>query len=190
MRPSRLLAVAVTAALVVGVTAASHVRLSPGGRDGALLRLAWSARPERIEECRSQSADELARLPPHMRQPVVCEGVTARYRLTATHGSRVLVDRTVSAGGLRQDRRLYVLEELPVPAGDAVVEVRFERIDSATSGATPAAGQPSHDRRGHTVPAYLIFSERRTIDPHTVLLVTYDPERRVLVARTPEAPAR
>jgi hypothetical protein len=48
----------------------------------AVLRLAWSARPERVEQCRQQSEEELARLPRHMRQPVVCEGVAAQYRLT------------------------------------------------------------------------------------------------------------
>jgi hypothetical protein len=182
MRLRPLLAVVITAGLIAGVVAASHAPLSPHAPEGALLRLAWSARPERIEECRSQTADELARLPPHMRQPVVCEGVTARYRLTATHAGRVLADRIVSAGGLRQDRRLYVLEDLPVPAGEALVEVQFTRVEAA---AAPAADPISQERRGHTVPARLTFAERRTIDPHTVLLVTYDPERRALVARSP-----
>lgn len=182
MRLWRLLAVAVTAGLIAGVVAASHAPLSPHAPDGALLRLAWSARPERLEECGSQTAEELARLPPHMRQPVVCDGVTARYRLTATHAGRVLADRIVSAGGLRQDRRLYVLEDLPVPAGEALVEVRFTRIEAP---AATAADRPGQDRRGHTVPARLTFAERRTIEAHTVLLVTYDAEGRVLIARSP-----
>jgi hypothetical protein len=183
MRRWRLLAVAVTAGLFAGLVAASNAPLSPHATGGALLRLAWSAQPERFEECRAQSAEELARLPPHMRQAVVCEGVTARYRLTATHAGRVLADRIVSAGGLRQDRRLYVLEDLPVPAGEAVVEVQFTRIDAAP--ATPAPDRISQDRRGQTVPARLAFAERRAIDAHTVLLITYDAERRVLVARSP-----
>ena len=182
MRLWRLLAVAVTAGLIAGVVAASHAPLSPHASDRALLRLAWSARPERLEECRSQTAAELARLPPHMRQPVVCEGVTARYRLTAAHAGRVLVDRIVSAGGLRQDRRLYVLQDLPIPAGEALVEVQFTRIETPTA---TAADRPGQDRRGHTVPARLTFAERRTIEAHTVLLVTYDAEGRVLVARSP-----
>ena len=181
----RLLAVAASAGFIAGVVAASHAPLSPHAPDGALLRLAWSARPERLEECRAQTAEELARLPRHMRQPVVCEGVTARYRLTATHAGRVLADRIVSAGGLRQDRRLYVLEDLPIPAGEAMVEVEFTRIEAAAAPTAPAADRLSQDRRGQTVPPRLTFAERRTIDAHTVLLVTYDPERRVLAARSP-----
>lgn len=187
MRLWRLLAVAVTAGLIGGVVAASQAPLSPHVPDGALLRLAWSARPERLEECRAATAEELARLPPHMRQPVVCEGVTARYRLTATHAGRVLADRIVSAGGLRQDRRLYVLEDLPIPAGEAMVEVEFTRIEAPTAAAAHGPGQ---DRRGHTVPARLTFAERRTIEAHTVLLVTYDAEGRVLVARSPSPASR
>ena len=110
MRGARLLSVVVTAAIMAARAAASNAPLSPHPPGHALLRLAWSARPERIEHCRAQSADELARLPPHMRQAVVCEGVTARYRLTARHDGRLLVDRIVSGGGLWQDRRLFVLE--------------------------------------------------------------------------------
>lgn len=185
MRLRRLLAVVVTSGLIAGVVAASHAPLSPHAPEYALLRLAWSARPERLEECRSLTEEALARLPPHMRQPVVCEGVTARYRLTATYAGRVLADRIVSAGGLRQDRRLYVLEDLPVPAGEALVEVQFTRVEAAPAAISPAPDRIGRDRRGDTVPALLTFAQRRTVDAHTVLLVTYDPERRVLVARSP-----
>jgi hypothetical protein len=190
MRRWRLLAVAVTAGLIAGVVAASNAPLSPHATGGALLRLAWSARPERLEECRSQSAEELARLPPHMRQPVVCEGVTARYRLTATHAGRVLADRIVSAGGLRQDRRLYVLEDLPVAAGEALVEVQFTRIEAAPAATAPAPDRLGQNRRGQTVPARLTFAACRTIEAHTVLLITYDPEQRVLVARSPSSASK
>jgi hypothetical protein len=185
MRGVRLTSLAVTAAVMAGVVAASHAPLSPHAPGDALLRLAWSARPERIEHCRAQSDEELARLPPHMRQAVVCEGVTARYRLTARHGGRLVADRVVTAGGLRQDRRLYVLEEIPIAAGEARFEVRFERIDvpSATTGGLS-------DRRQDAVPPHLTFTEHRRVDPHTVLLVTYDADRQTLVARSPSGSSR
>ena len=188
MRLSRLIAVVVTAAAMAGLVAASHAPLTPHVPGGAVLRLAWSARPERIEQCQAQSAEELARLPPHMRQAVVCEGVAAHYRLTATVDGRVLADRLVTAGGLRHDRRLYVLEEIPIAAGEAAVDVRFERIDSQPQTAAPSPSPGPADgreRRGDGVPARLVFTERRHIKPDTVLLVTYDSTRRELTAKAP-----
>lgn len=188
MRFDRGLALLVTAGLMAAVVAASHAPLTQHAPGGALLRLAWSARPERIEDCRTQSAEELERLPPHMRQAVVCEGVPARYRLIATHGTAVVADRVIAAGGLRQDRRLYVLEEIPIPAGEAMVEVRFDRIDSpeVAAGRPPVTPPPPGGRRGEAVPARLVFAERLHIDPHTVLLITYDPTRRELVRLKPD----
>ena len=167
---------------MAGVVAASHAPLSPHVPGAAKLRLAWSARPERIEHCRAQSEEDLERLPPHMRQAVVCEGVTARYRLRARRDGRLVADRVVSAGGLRQDRRLYVLEEIPIEAGEALIEVEFERIDSPSASTSEDA-----DRRGDAVPARLTLTEHRRVEPHTVLLVTYDADRRTLVARSPPA---
>jgi hypothetical protein len=183
-----MLGVTVAAAGMAAVVAGSHAPLTGQAPRGALLRLAWSARPERIEDCRTQSAEDLARLPPHMRQAVVCEGVTARYRLVARHDGRIIVDRVVAAGGLRQDRRLYVLEEIPIAAGEALVEVRFERIDasSAPAGRGNAPAASVAERRGETVPPRLAFSERQHVEAHTVLLVSYDPARRELVRMKPD----
>lgn len=194
MRLERILAMAVTAAAMAGVVAASHAPMTPPVPGDALLRLAWSARPERIENCRSQSPEDLARLPPHMRQAVVCEGVTARYRLTARHGGRLVIDRLVTAGGLRQDRRLYVLEEIPIGAGEEMIEVQFERVDSSPSTAPPPSSPAptANDRepRGDFVPPRLTFAERRRVDPRSVLLISYDPNRRELVALSPSGSQR
>ena len=90
------LGLAATAAIARG----SHVAMTLHGSDQALLRLAWSARPERIERCRQQSEEELARLPAHMRQPVSCEGVNAQYRPLAPGDRRIEVrfDRVDSGG--------------------------------------------------------------------------------------------
>jgi hypothetical protein len=178
------------AALAWASTAPVVVRRAPD----AVLRLAWSARPERIERCRPQTAEALARLPPHMRQPLICEGAAARYRLTVRHGGRVLVDQEVTGGGLRQDRRLYVHRELPVRTGTARVEVRLDRIDESsppadTGDTTRAAAVASGPRspQAATVPAHLVFEEDLVFRPHEVVLVTFDPERAALVAVQPRA---
>jgi hypothetical protein len=185
------LGVAATAVLVWGANA----RMTLHGSDRAMLRLAWSARPERIERCRQQSEEELARLPAHMRQPVVCEGASAQYRLTVRNEGRVVTEQILRGGGLRQDRRLYVFEELPLDPGDGWIEVRFDRLDPDPprvpvperdhDGERRAEGRerdrPPVLEAGETVPAHLVFDQRLRIRPREVILVTYSAERRALV---------
>lgn len=182
-----LMALAMLAALVWGSNAPIAAHPSPD----AVLRLAWSARPERIEVCREPGPEELARLPQHMRQARVCEGRTAEYRLQVRVDGRVLADRVVHGGGLRRDRRLYVFDELTIPPGEATIEVRFDRIDiGAGSAAAPAAPSPTvsgapaqADERTAAVPPHLRLSRRLRFVSREAVLVTYVPERRELAVR-------
>ena len=183
----RVLGAALATAAMAGIVWASHAPMTSHDSPDAVLRLAWSARPERVETCREQSDEELARLPQHMRQRVVCEGAAAHYRLTVQSGNQVIAEQFVRAGGLRQDRRLYVFREIALPAGEAAVEVRFDRIEPGPhpiAGATDRETVSEVDRRqyGETVPPRLTFKERLHFAPRAVILVTYDPERRELVA--------
>ena len=145
----RATGVALGFAAMAVILSGAHLSMTLRGSDQAILRLAWSARPERIERCRRQSEEELARRPAHMRQPVVCEGASAQYRLTVRDDGRLVAERVVHGGGLRQDRRLYVFLELPLNPGDRRIEVRFDRLDpeGADSG-NPQSG-------GETIPAHL-----------------------------------
>jgi hypothetical protein len=186
----RALAVGFGFAATAGIVWASTVSIPVHRSEQALLRLAWSARPGRIENCRQQSAEELAKMPAHMRQPVVCEGVPAEYRLTVRSGGRLVTDRLVRGGGLRQDRRLYVFEEVPLDPDDAAIQVRFDRL-----GSDPPVEASADDRsrtvapgsearlqpRGETVPSHLVFEQRFRVRPREVILITYSPERRALV---------
>lgn len=168
-------ALAAISMAILAVASTASVRLHDPG--DAVLRLAWSARPERVERCRPQTEEELARLPPHMRQPVVCEGAAAQYRLTVRRERKVVAERVVRGGGLRHDRRLYVFQEVPVPAGESFVEVVFARIDEGTPN--PSPGPPAG---GPVVPPHLSFERRLHFGAREVTLITYDAERRALVA--------
>jgi hypothetical protein len=186
----RSLGVALAVAATIALAWASRAPMTAHPSNDAILRLAWSARPERIEKCREQSEEELASIPQHMRQPVACEGVAAEYRLQVRIDGAVVSERLVHGGGLRRDRRLYVFEDLPVAAGEAAVEVTLDRIEVKDAG-DPAAGTD----RGE-VPPHLAFVERLHFVPREVVLVTYDPGRRILTALTkpgaesPRGPAR
>lgn len=180
--PTRLAGVTLPAVIAAALLWLSHYPAAVSGED-ALLRLAWSARPERIETCRELSADELARLPAHMRQPVVCEGRTAEYRLRVVHDGRTVHDRIVRGGGLRQDRRLYVFVEVPLRPGASDIEVLFERADLTGPTAPLPVEIGSPTRAFDHVPARLTFREVLHLGPREVALVTYDTTARTLVLR-------
>jgi hypothetical protein len=188
-RLDQIFGAALAAALMAGMVWASNAPLTAHRSPDSILRLAWSARPERVEDCRQRSPEELARLPQHMRQPIVCEGTTAEYRLQVRIDGRLVADRVVHGGGLRRDRRLYVFEEVALPPGEAAIDVRFDRIQTgqpATAGAGSAvphpAQQPTPAQRGE-VPAHLSVEQRLRFASREVILVTYDSDRRQLIIR-------
>ena len=172
--------------LLAGLVWASNAPMTTNPSPDARLRLAWSARPERIEKCRQRSEEELARLPAHMRQPVACEGTTAEYRLQVRHEGALVAERIVHGGGLRRDRRLYVFEEILVPAGEATVDVRFDRVDAGEPGAAAderrrERGELTPAQRGE-VPPHLSLVGRLVFSSREVILVTYDADRKELTA--------
>lgn len=190
--PGVLVALAATAALTI----ASRLPVAANGSDDAMLRLAWTARPERVERCRTLGDDELSALPAHMRQQVVCEGTTAQYRVDVSRNGELLATDHLRGGGLRHDRQLYHYRELRVPSGQSALEVRVTRIGpqgdaSSRSGQTqggagrgsavvPTGEVAARDdlgrsrRRGDEIPPALVLTETVTLAPREVMLVTYD----------------
>ena len=167
----------------------SAVPLTPYDADEAVLRLAWRARPERVERCQAQSPEALAQLPAHMRQTMICEGATAAYRLEVRRDAVIVADEVVRGGGLRHDRPLYVFREIAVPSGIARVDVRFTRIDDGPDARSPQidGDDGEAERRrilGEVVPPALRFERDVSFQPRSVVLVTYDPaERELKLAR-------
>ena len=179
----RGLGIALAAAAMAGLAWASNVPTTTRGSADAVLRLAWSARPERIERCRRQSDEELANVPQHMRQELVCEGVTAQYRLSVRAQGSVIADQIVRGGGLRQDRRLYVFQELPLSPGETAIDVRFEREAGDARDDQDEDDDEDEEKRerGGTIPRELSLAARVNLAPREVVLVTYDESRRALV---------
>ena len=150
--------------------------------EGALIRLAWRARGERVQRCRRLSADELAKLPVHMRQEEVCERGMLPYQLRVAVDGRPVVDKEVRAGGAQADRPLFVFEELPVVPGLHRVTITFEREPIASAA-------NDRDERGGT-PARLALDDTITLAPRAIVLVTYDDEQRHLRLLAPSDSGR
>ena len=195
--------------LLLAMTWGSTAPLRVATTDDAIVRLSLGARPQRIETCRTQSDEELEKLAPQMRQRVICEGVTARYRLSVRRNGDVIHDQVVRGGGIRHDRRLYVSRDLRVPAGPGVFTVELVRIDTVSleedeeeegeeeeheramsADRQRREGEERRRRREEDVPPELRVEVEASLEPREVLLVTYDPVRRRLVTVTGgESPA-
>jgi hypothetical protein len=179
--------VAAGALLLLRAGSLTPLRTAPDGT--AMLRLSWSARPERIEQCRRLSDAELAELPQHMRLRWECEGRFARYLLSVSVDGRVLAADTVRGGGLRNDRPMHLFREYAMAPGERHVTVTLRRIDAAvlpdsTADATTAAGTGAADRetreaqerrvrRAEALPALVRLDSTLAVSAQRVVLVTY-----------------
>jgi hypothetical protein len=121
---------AVALGLVAGVALASRVEIGAPPRR-AELRLALRAARARLEICRARSADELARLPAHLRAAEDCDELAVDYRLTVDVDGVRRLDRTVSHRGVRHTRPLAVEEDLEVSPGRHRIEARFTPVRPA-----------------------------------------------------------
>jgi hypothetical protein len=181
----RFAGVMVGAAAVTAVAALSRVPYVAEPDGHALLRLSWRARGETLATCRRATEAELAGVPAHMRQEVICEGGRlAAYRLFVAIDRRPVLSEVAPGSGVAGDRPIYVLNEFALTPGRHHLVVRFAK-DSTVAGESPDHGstespdvrQPSR----RAVPPLLRLDTTVFVPEHAVLLVTYDSERRRLV---------
>ncbi|MBL8961336.1 MAG: hypothetical protein JNJ98_15875 [Gemmatimonadetes bacterium] len=184
------------AAGLTGLVALRSLSLVPHGAavPHAVLRLSWSARPERVEVCRELSDAELAARPVHMRLRTECSGRFASYLLTVRVGDGTVLSDTVRGGGLRNDRPIHLLREVQVPPGSQPVRVSLARIDSTAAprdtsatdvGALGDRAQRETDERrrraAEALPGRLELDQTTRFVAGRVVMVTYANEQRRLI---------
>lgn len=198
----------VSAAMLFVLARASAMPLPYHDTGMARLRLSWSARPERIETCRTLSPEELAEREEHMRQRVECSGHFATYALRVETDGRLLGESVVRGAGLRHDRPIYLLRDFDVPGGRHRVRVSFtrrERADSTsvaapTVGAEPDtglyAGRAAREvaervrRARAAIPARLVLDTSLVLAPDRVIIVTFNTDTRALEVLDRASPSR
>jgi hypothetical protein len=124
---------AVTAAAAAALAVGSGISTPYHAEDASRLRLSWTARPERIEQCRALSDEELALRPEHMRQRMECEGGFATYALTVAIDGRQVEEAVLLGGGVRNDRPIHDLRELAVAPGRHRVQLSLVRREAEAS---------------------------------------------------------
>lgn len=105
------------------------------GPDEALIKVSFTRVGKPVGECRTLSAEELARLPPNMRQPVVCPRERSPVTVEVDLDGRNVLRRSAAPGGLSRDGASALYERLVVPAGEHRLSVRLS--DDARARATP-----------------------------------------------------
>jgi hypothetical protein len=173
----RIVGALLVLAAVVALAALSRVPYDATDGDHALIRLSWRTPGELVNECRRLSAEELERLPVHMRREEVCEGRIVPYHLVVRLNGELVVDEIVRAAGAREDRPLYVYRVLEVEPGAHRLEVSWE------SERDDAAVDPHLDGGSYRVPPRLALDADLLLRTGDVSLITYDLDRREFVAR-------
>ena len=181
------LAAAVVLASAAALAALSSTPYTAESGDRAIVRLAWRARGERVRECHRLSAEELARLPQHMRQEEVCERRILPYRLQVDLDGVRVVDELVRAGGAREDRPLFVFHDLSVMPGTHHLQITFAREGTAqeTEEEEGAIDATEAGRRARETPQHLGLDAPVVVVPRQIMLVTYDDEGRRLLLAAP-----
>lgn len=193
------LAAAVTALVLVTLAWSSAATIAQPRPGRSVLRLSWSARPERIEVCRTLSAAELAQREEHMRQRVECDGRFATYSLRVEADGQLLHESVARGAGLRHDRPLYLLREIDLAPGTHRLHITFARREKTDNDAAAFArvDQPAadtglfagraereaaeHARRAKAaIPPRLELDTTVALRPDRVIVLSLDAERRSL----------
>jgi hypothetical protein len=136
-----------------------------------------------------------------MRQRIECEGRFASYSLRVSVDGRLLHEAVVTGAGLRNDRPIYLLEDLDVEPGIRRVRVTFDRREKsedddaadtdddsrkpdesrADTGIFAGRGQRERVERARRARAAirpnLALDTALAFRPGRVVIVTLDPER-------------
>lgn len=121
--PRVLAAAAVLAVLAAAGPALTWLPFSPPRPEGAELVVSFKHPGQVTENCRDRTPEELAALPPHMRQPRVCDRRREPVRLEVRIDGRTAASGRHEPGGLWGDGPSVAILRLPVEPGPHRVEL-------------------------------------------------------------------
>lgn len=124
-------------ALVIGVLSrwpAYH----PIAANEALIKLSFSHTGKPVADCRKQSAEALAKLPPNMRAPMVCPRERSPVTVALDLDGKPVLRQASPPSGLSHDGPSSIYVRLPVRAGEQRIAVRVND-DARVAGFTHVA---------------------------------------------------
>jgi hypothetical protein len=132
--------------------------------DQALLKLSFSHPGQLKAECRKRTPEELAELPPNMRNPLECRRERSPVTVELALDGGVIAKRVVPPAGLSKDGPSTVYARFPLPAGEHRLAIRLN--DSVREPDFNFA----RDEQVHLVPGQ-------------ILVVDFNPEKGGIVIR-------
>jgi hypothetical protein len=148
-------------ALVIGVFTSwpQYRLLAP---DQGLLRLSILHPGQPLQDCRQRTPEELAKMPPQMRQVADCPRERSAVLVKVELDGRVLIDESFAPGGLARDGASAGYRSVPVTAGvhrlNVVLSDDARRREQATTR-----------------------SEEIRVAPGQVVLIDYDTRQGILI---------
>ena len=112
-------------ALVIGVFS-SWPPYRALGSDQSLIKLSFSHTGQPVSDCKAQTPEELAKLPPNMRAPVRCPRERSSIVVELDIDGAPAVRHTARPSGLSKDGASSVYQRLQVAAGSHRVAVRMK----------------------------------------------------------------
>ncbi len=117
-----LLYAAFAAFIGVFATWPAYSMLEPGH---GLLRLSFSHPGKIGAACRQRSAEEMAKLPPHLRTAEDCQRGRSPVSVRIVLDGRTLLERSVAPAGLSHDGASSAYWRTPLPVGEHRLQVAF-----------------------------------------------------------------
>jgi len=136
----------------------------PLGKDQALIKVSVARLGQPVGECRRLTDEELAELPPNMRDPVRCPRERSPLSMEVHVNSTRMLKRVAEPGGLSKDGAAAIYERLAVSAGEQRISVRFN------DDVRPGARVYEHEASVKLVPGQ-------------VLVIDFDAEKGGIVLR-------
>lgn len=130
----------------------------PLAEDQAMIKVSVARLGQPVGECRRLSDEELAKLPPNMRDPVKCPRERSPLTMEVDVNGTQMLKRVVEPGGLSKDGTAAIYERLVVPAGEQHINVRFN--DDVRPGARVYEQEASV-----------------SLSPGQVLVIDFDPQK-------------
>jgi len=93
--------------------------------DQGLLKLSFSHPGQLVSECRRRTAEELAALPPNMRNPIDCPRQRSPVKVELALDGSVLIRREIAPAGWSRDGASSIYARFPVPAGSHRLSVQL-----------------------------------------------------------------
>jgi len=134
-------------AVVIGYFSAApaYVHFPPGQ---ALIKASFSHAGQPLEECRIRTAEELEKLPPNMRIPMLCERERSPVRFELEMDGKVIYRAELPPRGLSRDGASTVYQRFPVPAGKHHLRARLKDYSAGSRIGPPKAGPERGEARG------------------------------------------